>query len=529
MIAIPKTVEDDININHFQFEEMFYSSNGDPFERIVPPILSFTEQNILLRNKTIDFKDVSFLKQNINPAGYGDDFGCTGELVIISSGRKFPFRLKCVCDIGGHEVDSFITALKTAFRKVKGRMKPDKVWQDDSNQWKIDTSNQHTNNKSSSQDKVEKETRLDLIQISVRNTSGESITFAIEADSSVNTVKSRIKDVWQIHPNAQRLIFLGRELRDGMDLLEYNIVDGSTLQLSRRIATPIKTIIVLIEDGQSIQLDVKPTDTIRSVKANIQDRIQVHPSYQCLLFSGDALDDGRLLSYYNTEEYNLRDMSRLHLVIDSDKAQKVIADLIRRAIARQKRRSAIIIQKHLRGISARIIYSSTLQPHLEDVRHFYAVWKNPLEQVPHSVPALTGWTLVRDRMDLKRVDLLDENGNLAETDDKLDEALKCALKDDYKANVTEEVEQCKEKFSDLAIKDEHSCSKLINTESIDWSQFQVTSHVVKFMKNGDSKYREIFVKRILQLAKGERSHKLQKPLKGCESIICEYTFVLFLC
>jgi len=42
------------------------------------------------------------------------------------------------------------------------------------------------------------------------------------------------------------------------------------------------------------------------------------------------------------------------------------------------------------------------------------------------------------------------------------------------------------------------------------------------MKNGDVKYKEMFVKKMKQLAKGERSHKLQKPLKGCESIICEY-------
>ena len=42
------------------------------------------------------------------------------------------------------------------------------------------------------------------------------------------------------------------------------------------------------------------------------------------------------------------------------------------------------------------------------------------------------------------------------------------------------------------------------------------------MKNGDAKYKEMFVKKMKQLAKGERSHKLQKPLKGCETIICEY-------
>ena len=45
------------------------------------------------------------------------------------------------------------------------------------------------------------------------------------------------------------------------------------------------------------------------------------------------------------------------------------------------------------------------------------------------------------------------------------------------------------------------------------------------MKNGDVKYKEMFVKKMKQLAKGERSHKLQKPLKGCESIICEWISV----
>ena len=49
------------------------------------------------------------------------------------------------------------------------------------------------------------------------------------------------------------------------------------------------------------------------------------------------------------------------------------------------------------------------------------------------------------------------------------------------------------------------------------------------MKNGDVKYKEMFVKKMKQLAKGERSHKLQKPLKGCESIICEYRCLNTIC
>eukprot|EP00957_Ditylum_brightwellii_P132442 10099433-Ditylum_brightwellii.AAC.1 len=49
----------------------------------------------------------------------------------------------------------------------------------------------------------------------------------------------------------------------------------------------------------------------------------------------------------------------------------------------------------------------------------------------------------------------------------------------------------------------------------------MTSHVVKFLQRGDKKYRSFFVHRMRQLASGERSRILQKPLKGSQSHIFE--------
>lgn len=174
----------------------------------------------------------------------------------------------------------------------------------------------------------------------------------------------------------------------------------------------------------------------------------------------------------------------------------------------------------------RAVYLSILQPLLDNVHHFYSVWKKTIEQEPSEVQPLSGWTLVREGLDLKRMDMLDEDGNLAETNDKLNRALSSALsEEDVDTETTRDDDKMVEdSFDDLKVDDEYSYSECDDNDtfSIDWSQFQVTSHVVKFMKQGDSKYRDIFVKRIRQLAKGERSHKLQKPLKGCDSIICEF-------
>lgn len=189
---------------------------------------------------------------------------------------------------------------------------------------------------------------------------------------------------------------------------------------------------------------------------------------------------------------------------------------------------ATCIQKLHRGYCSRKIYLGQLEPRLKDVRHFYSIWKKFIGQMPisrlvddSSADVLSGWDLVREKLDLKRVDLLEEDGTLADTDERLNQALRNALNEDNTC-VDTEVEEVKESAADGENESKYDAEATIT--AINWSQFQVTSHVVKFLKNGDKMYRDIFVKRMKQLARGERSHKLQKPLKGCKSIICEYPF-----
>ena len=156
------------------------------------------------------------------------------------------------------------------------------------------------------------------------------------------------------------------------------------------------------------------------------------------------------------------------------KARKVIGNLIWRQIQRRRRirRSAISIQKVVRGAIARGTYLETLQPRLDAVRHFYNVWKKTIEQVPCSVPSLTGWGLVRERLDLKRVDLLDEDGNLADTDEKLNQALSVALTEESEEIEDEEIEEA---LSHLTIEEDQ-----VNMQEsiIDWSLFQVSVHIL---------------------------------------------------
>ena len=157
------------------------------------------------------------------------------------------------------------------------------------------------------------------------------------------------------------------------------------------------------------------------------------------------------------------------------KARMVIRNLIWRKVALRRRQrcrhSAVSIQKLVRGVIDRGRYLETLQPKLDAVRHFYDIWKKTIEQVPPSISSLTGWGMVRERLDLKRVDLLDEDGNLADTDEKLNQALSIALSEE---DEPEEIED--EGFEEAVALEENQVN--VQESMIDWTQFQVSVHIL---------------------------------------------------
>jgi len=62
---------------------------------------------------------------------------------------------------------------------------------------------------------------------------------------------------------------------------------------------PVMTIFIKTLDGRSMTFEVKPTETVDKLKELINDRQNIAPDMQRLLFGGKQLEDGKTLKDYN--------------------------------------------------------------------------------------------------------------------------------------------------------------------------------------------------------------------------------------
>ena len=150
--------------------------------------------------------------------------------------------------------------------------------------------------------------RITPSEIFVTTLAGKKITLNVDSAETVESLKARMKSKEGMPVDEQKLFLNMKQLEDYSTLSECNIRKGVTLFLVRR---PLNGMNIYVKTltGETITLEVEPSETIKIVKVKIQIIKGIAPRRQALIYASKQLEDRNTLS-----DYNIQRETRLHLI-----------------------------------------------------------------------------------------------------------------------------------------------------------------------------------------------------------------------
>ncbi|KAF5823452.1 putative Ubiquitin-like domain-containing protein [Helianthus annuus] len=137
---------------------------------------------------------------------------------------------------------------------------------------------------------------VDRLKIFLITFSGKTITLLLKPTCTITELKTMIEFMEDIPCEEQALIFKETVLGDNGTLFDYRINKNETLKLMRQSTGIMEIDILIFYNGETITLKVKPSDTIYSIKAMIQDETQKPIDEQDLIFNRTVLHNDDTLA-----------------------------------------------------------------------------------------------------------------------------------------------------------------------------------------------------------------------------------------
>jgi len=158
--------------------------------------------------------------------------------------------------------------------------------------------------------------------------------------------------------------------------------------------------------------------------------------------------------------------------------------------------------------------------HIHQYRKFQGIWTVCLGLMGEITMDESDWASLKDKQAYIRREDYTEDDDMKETDEKLNLAMADAMQgiDDMAMNEDAEFE-VKEVIRGHSNGGSNTSGHLNPVPVL--KHIHLNGDVVKWLRQGDRKYRDFFIRRMKQLATGENSRILQKRLFGSENTIYE--------
>ncbi|PWA38016.1 hypothetical protein CTI12_AA585240 [Artemisia annua] len=165
-----------------------------------------------------------------------------------------------------------------------------------------------------------------FMQIFIKTFTGKMISLEVQRLDTIGNVKAKIQEKEGTPADQQALSFDGIVLEDSGTIADFNIKKESIITLLLK-STGLMSIFVKTCTAKTIPLKVKPTDSIGHLKVKIQNKEDIPPAQQALIFNGMVLEDSGILS-----DFHIKKGSTLTLLLKSWGLMKIYVMTITKKI-----------------------------------------------------------------------------------------------------------------------------------------------------------------------------------------------------
>ncbi|KAJ0624405.1 putative Ubiquitin-like domain-containing protein [Helianthus annuus] len=152
-----------------------------------------------------------------------------------------------------------------------------------------------------------------------KTATGKIISLKVKDSDTIGSIKLKIQTKERIPFHQQELIFKGRVVEDINTLADVRVKKDSALTLARKSSAFMNISIKNVEGTVTYSLEVKPTDTIASVKEKIKMKEGISVDEQVLIFNKMVLGNSVTLF-----DFHINSKSTLTLIRKSRGLMTVI-------------------------------------------------------------------------------------------------------------------------------------------------------------------------------------------------------------